>query len=81
MKKVSARWVPRLLTSDQKRMRMQASQEFLDHFQKNTKDFIRRFVTTDETLVPLLHSRTPLLHSRYPKQSKQWIHIRRLKEW
>ena len=51
MKKLSARWVPRLLTSDQKRMRMQASQECLDRFKKNPNDFIRRFVTVDETWV------------------------------
>ena len=30
---------------------MQASQECLDRFKKNPNDFIRRFVTTDETWV------------------------------
>lgn len=32
MKKSSARWVPRLLTHDQKRIRVQNSKECLDHF-------------------------------------------------
>ncbi|CAG9788975.1 unnamed protein product [Diatraea saccharalis] len=47
MKKLSAKWVPRLLTVDQKRV----SQECLDRFNSNTTDFLRRFVTTDETWV------------------------------
>lgn len=65
MKKLSARWVPRLLTVDQKRVRMQISQECLDRFKSNTTDFLRRFVTTDETWV----------HHYIPEskiQSKQW---------
>ncbi|CAG9782497.1 unnamed protein product [Diatraea saccharalis] len=51
MKKLYAWWVPRLLTVDQKRVRMQISQKFLDLFKRNTTDFLRRFVTTDETWV------------------------------
>lgn len=65
MKKLSARWVPRLLTLDQKRVRMQNSQHCLDRFQRNKSDFLRRFVTTDETWV---HHYTP--ESKI--QSKQW---------
>lgn len=65
MKKLSARWVPRLLTHDQKRIRVQNSEECLDRFQKNKADFLRRFVTTDETWV---HHYTP--ESKI--QSKQW---------
>lgn len=65
MKKLSARWVPRLLTLDQKRVRMQISQECLDRFMKNTTDFVRRFVTTDETWVHYYTPETKL-------QSKQW---------
>lgn len=65
MKKLSARWVPRLLTLDQKRVRMQISQECLDRFNKNQTDFMRRFITTDETWV---HYYTP----ETKMQSKQW---------
>lgn len=36
MRKLSARWVPRLLTVDQKHMRMQISQECPDHFRANS---------------------------------------------
>lgn len=65
MKKLSARWVPRLLTDDQKRIRMLNSKECLGRFQKNKADFIRRFITTDETWV---HHYTP----ETKIQSKQW---------
>ncbi|CAK1596584.1 unnamed protein product [Parnassius mnemosyne] len=56
MKKLSARWVPRFLTHDQKRIRVQNSKECLDRFQSNKADFSRRFLTTDETWV---HHYTP----------------------
>ncbi|XP_076546269.1 uncharacterized protein LOC143305669 [Osmia lignaria lignaria] len=69
MKKLSARWVPRLLTDceNQKHIRMQISQDCLDRFKKNTTNFIRRFVTTDETWI---HHYTP----KSKQQSKQWKH-------
>jgi histone-lysine N-methyltransferase SETMAR len=35
MKKLCARWVPRLLTADQKRTRMKISEECLERFNKN----------------------------------------------
>lgn len=49
IKKLSARWVPRLLTQDQKCIRVQMSEQYLASFQKNQQDFLRQFVTTDET--------------------------------
>ena len=67
MKKLSARWVPRLLTNDQKQFRTQISRECLARFQENTTDFVRRFITTDETWV---HHYTP----ETKEQSKQWKH-------
>lgn len=67
MKKLTARWVPRFLTVEQKQVRMNLSQECLARFQKNKTDFVRRFVTTDETWV---HYYTP----ESKTQSKQWKH-------
>ena len=58
IKKICARWVPRLLTADQKRTRM-------ERFNKNKTDFVRRFITMDETWI---HHYTP----EYKQQSKQW---------
>jgi len=61
MKKLSTRWVPRLLTAEQKRVRMRTSANCLEVFKKNPLDFIRRFVTMDEIWI---HHYTP--------ESKQW---------
>lgn len=66
MKKLCARWVPHLLTVDDKRIRMRASQASLDRFKKNKTDFVRRFITMDETWI---HHYTP----ETKEQSKQWL--------
>jgi histone-lysine N-methyltransferase SETMAR len=65
MKKLFARWVPRLLTADQKCTCMKISEQCLEHFNNNKTDFVHRFITMDETWI---HHYTP-----EPKQqSKQW---------
>lgn len=51
LRKLCARWVPHFLNCDQKRLRVNLSKEHLELFQKNKKDFLRRFVTMDETWV------------------------------
>jgi histone-lysine N-methyltransferase SETMAR len=65
MKKPCARRVPRLLTADQKRTRTKISEQCWEHFNKNKTDFVRRFITMDETWI---HHYT--LESK--QQSKQW---------
>lgn len=65
MRKLSARWVPRLLTVEQKLTRKTVSSECLDLFNRNSVDFLRRFVTMDETWI---HHYTP----ETKQQSKQW---------
>ncbi|QQP31674.1 Putative mariner transposase [Caligus rogercresseyi] len=66
MKKLSARWVPRLLTIDHKRNRVTTSMECLALFNRNKDEFFRRFVTVDETWI---HYNTP----ETKQQSKQWV--------
>ena len=51
LSKLSARWVPRLLTTDLKLTRFRISKECLDLYEKNPVDFCRRFVTCDETWI------------------------------
>jgi histone-lysine N-methyltransferase SETMAR len=51
MKKLCARWVPRLLTADQTRTRMNISEQCLERFNKNKIYFVRRFITMDETWI------------------------------
>lgn len=66
MRKLSARWVPRLLTPENKRNRETTSETCLALFKRNPAEFLRRFVTVDETWI---HWYTP----ETKEQSKQWI--------
>ncbi|XP_018308488.1 histone-lysine N-methyltransferase SETMAR-like [Mycetomoellerius zeteki] len=66
MKKLSARWMPRLLTVDNKRMRLSISKQCLELFKRNPKEFLRRVVTVDETWIHYYAPETKV-------QSKQWI--------
>jgi hypothetical protein len=49
MKKLCARWVPHLLTENQKRTRMKISERCLGRFNKNETDFVRPFISMDHT--------------------------------
>jgi len=66
MKKLSARWVLRLLIVDQKRIRMDICKKVLCQFQRNPTDFLRRFITVGEIWVRHYTPETK-------QQSKQWI--------
>ncbi|GFV32160.1 histone-lysine N-methyltransferase SETMAR [Trichonephila clavipes] len=65
MIKLSARWVPRLLTLDQKRVRMNISNALLPLFRHNKSEFWYRLITIDDTWI---HHYTP----ETKIQSKQW---------
>jgi histone-lysine N-methyltransferase SETMAR len=65
MKKLCARWVPRLITADQKRTHMNISEQCLRCFNKNKTDFVHQFITMNETWI---HHYTP----ESKQQSKQW---------
>lgn len=65
MRKLSARWVPRLLTPENKRNRETTSASCLALFQRNPAEFLRRFVTVDETWIHWYIPETK-------EQSKQW---------
>ena len=47
--KVSARWVPRMLTDDQKRTRLDIHRYLLSRYEYDPGDFIERVVTKYET--------------------------------
>jgi histone-lysine N-methyltransferase SETMAR len=65
MKKLCSRWVPRLLTPVQKQCRKDISTDCLALYKSNPTEFLRRFITVDETWV---HHYTP----ETKQQSKQW---------
>lgn len=50
-RKLLTRWVPHFLTSEQKSNRVRLAQQHLDRFTKDKTDFVRRFITMDETWV------------------------------
>ena len=64
MRKLCSRWVPRLLTMEPKQRLEGFSIECLAMFHGNKTDFLRRFITMDETWV---HHSTP----QTKEQSKQ----------
>ena len=66
VREVCARWVSRLLTSDQKRDRKDVSAQCLAKFNRNPQDFLCRFVIVDETKI---HQCIP----ESKEQSKQWV--------
>ena len=65
MMKLSAKWMPRLLIADHKRARVVASEQCLGMFQGYSKEFLRRYVTVDETWIYYYNPETK-------NQSKMW---------
>lgn len=51
MKKLCARWVPRLLTLDQKLFRKNISTDNLALYRRNPNECLCRFITVDETWI------------------------------
>ena len=47
IRKLCARWVPRLLSNDQKRICVTTSEKNLAYFNSNPKEFLRQFVTME----------------------------------
>ena len=48
MRKLFLKWLPRLLTPDQKQQRVEDSERCLELFRHNKRDFFMRYVTMDE---------------------------------
>ncbi|UYV85126.1 hypothetical protein LAZ67_X004640 [Cordylochernes scorpioides] len=65
--KVCAIWVPKMLTEDHERQRVDAAQKFLDCHETDGEEFLDSIVTGDVTWV---HYNTP----ETKEQSKQWKH-------
>ncbi|XP_030003909.1 histone-lysine N-methyltransferase SETMAR-like [Sphaeramia orbicularis] len=67
MNKLSARWVPRMLTPEQMLKRVDISRTLLTRFHADPENFQRRIVTQDETWVHHFEPESKL-------QSKEWKH-------
>jgi histone-lysine N-methyltransferase SETMAR len=66
LEKKSARWVPKLLSDDQKQERVRICSEFVAAIHRRSKSMLDCIVTMDETMVSYHTPETK-------KQSKQWI--------
>jgi len=49
IQKLSTKWVPKCLNTDQKRQWCQSSEQILEFFRHDPNDFLSRWVTVDET--------------------------------
>lgn len=67
MTKVCTRWVPRLLTQENMRDRVEASEMFLRRWRKDGDRFLNRIITTDETWVNFYDPETK-------RESMMWKH-------
>lgn len=65
MRKLFSKWVPRILTPEQKQQRIEDSKSCLSMFQRNNSEFLRRYITMDETWI---HHFTPESN----RQSAEW---------
>ena len=46
---MAARWLPCILTEENKQQRVECSEEFLNRYENEGEHFLDRIVTTDET--------------------------------
>jgi histone-lysine N-methyltransferase SETMAR len=74
MKKLCARWVPRLLTADKKCTCMKISEQCLERFNKNKTDFIHQCITVDETW---FHPYTPESKQQSKHEQKRVVQRQR----
>ena len=58
MHELFSKWVPRLLTPDQKQQRVEVSERCLELFKRAKMDFLRRYVRMDKTWMHLYTTET-----------------------
>jgi len=64
MRRISAKFVPRLLTGDQKENRVEISQDLLPNANGN-ENFLKNIITGDETWVSAYEVETKMLSSQW----------------
>ena len=66
VKKILVRWVPRFFSEENKRNRVVDSEAILAFFRGNRNEYLRRYISVDETRIHHYTSETK-------EQSKQWV--------
>lgn len=65
--KVTARWVPRMLSEEKKLARVHVATQLLARYEREGDDFLKSIVTTDETWVHFFNPESQ-------QQAKEWRH-------
>ena len=65
MNRICARWVPKLLSTDEQNRRVDVSRQFLRRHAREGDEFLKRIITCDETWLWLFDPKTK-------QQSSQW---------
>ena len=60
MRKLAAKWIPKLLTTEQKRKRVDSSVAVLEHFARNESDFLGKLVMRHGSTVIILRQSNSL---------------------
>ena len=53
MRRICARWIPKMLNTDQKRLRVECCEQLLKRFEREGEKFMDRIVNVDETWISL----------------------------
>ena len=53
MRRLCARWIPKMLSECQKAQRAESCRHFVQRFEREREDFLSRSVTADKTLISL----------------------------
>ena len=53
MRQICARWIPKMLNTDQKRLRVECCEQLLKRLEREREKFMDRIVTVDETWISL----------------------------
>ena len=73
--------MPRLLTPDQKQQRGEDSERGLELFKRGKKDFLRQFVTMDETWIQHCTHETKISSAEWTATSESRLKRPKTQEW
>ncbi len=83
MRRLCARWIPKMLTEEQKARRVSSCVSFLTRVEREGDTFLDRIVTVDETWISLYDPETKQQSSMWkgpgshPQRSSRWPDLRR----
>lgn len=67
MRRIFARWIPKMMTDNQKRIRVESCERLLKRFERKGVDFMNRIVTVDEAWIRLYTPETKALSTMWKK--------------